>query len=114
MNPIFFIVVDVPENRKWTNYYMQQWASRLYEKGIDIKINFVKGEILTPMVRCRFMSESDGHEKWCGLRADEVFGMSEYYISMYRKNGLEGRFAGNFMDYILLMNQGKVVEEVLQ
>lgn len=111
MNPIFFIVVDVPENRKWTNYYMQQWASQLYVKGIEVKINFVKSEILTPMVRCRFMSESDGYEKWCGIRADEVFGMSDYYTRMYRKNGLEGRFTGDHMQYIWLMNQ---VKEVIQ
>lgn len=111
-NPPLFILVYVPENSRWTHYYMNQWASLLDEKGIMVSINFLRYEMITPMVRCRFIPDDVPEWKLSGLRADEVFGVKEQSgLFRYRKGGIKGRFTGTFMEFLELMNQARIVKK---
>lgn len=104
------IVILNHDNIPWTDYLIRKCADELIDKGVKVKTNHVRRELVTPMVTCKFIPKSifdRRPEKFKSITADEFFGFSDKVLFEhfhYRRS--KDSFKGTFMDYILLMNKG--------
>lgn len=78
---------------------MNIFKNRLDLLGIKIEaMNFKKLYISTPNVHIKFTSS---FESVANMQVDEVFGFGDERTSAIRIGGIDGKFDGSLLDYIL-------------